>query len=139
MVKNFMQHSFWNTYALVIARVLMGGVFVMASIVKFQDILGTAGYIAQAGFPAPMFLAWVAAFFELLLGLAIITGFWFREAAVLLAAYAVFLAFAFHGPSTWKVGQVEFGFFVDHLVMFAGLLFMVAHGAGSKWVVKNLF
>ena len=58
----------------------------------------TAGYIASAGFPFPLFLTWCAAIFELLLVLAFLSGAFSARAALLAALYVVFLAFAFHGP-----------------------------------------
>ena len=58
----------------------------------------TAGYIASAGFPFPLLLAWLAAIFEIALVLAFLTGAFFSEAALLAGIYVIFLAFAFHGP-----------------------------------------
>ncbi len=103
----------------------------MAMVFKFAAIQGTADYIRAAGFPAALFLAWVAAFFELALVLCFLTGAFFREAALAAAAYVVFLGFAFHGPSHWAASQAEFGFFVDHFTFFAGLLFAAVHGPGN--------
>ncbi len=137
MFKAIAHNPFWKTYGLLLARIIMGGVFIMASYFKFQDINGTAMYISNVGFPIPLILAWVAAFFELTLGLAIIFGVWFSEAALLLGVYAIFLGFAFHGPSLWKGNRMEFGFFVDHFVMFAGLLYMAGHGVGNAWSLKK--
>jgi putative oxidoreductase len=131
---NIAHNRFWRTHALLIARILMGGVFLMAAVMKFNDINSTAGYISMMhNWPYPVALTWIAAIFELVLGLAILTGFYFREAALLLAVYALFLAFAFHGPAMWIGSQSEFGFFVDHFVMIAGLLYMAGHGAGETW------
>jgi putative oxidoreductase len=131
---NIAYNRFWKTHALLLARVLMGGVFLMASIMKFNDIHGMAGYVASMhNWPFPVALIWLAAFFELVLGLCIVTGVFFREAALLLAVYAVFLAVAFHGPAMWIGSQDQFGFFIDHFVMLAGLLFMAGHGAGDTW------
>lgn len=134
MLTHFTHYPFWKTHALLLARVIMGGVFLMAAGMKFTDISTTAGYIASLhAWPYPVALTWIAAFFELALGLCIVTGFFFRGAALLLGAYALFLAVAFHGPAMWIGSQNEFGFFVDHFVMFAGLLFMAGHGAGDTW------
>jgi putative oxidoreductase len=55
----------------------------------------------------------------------------------LAAAYVLFLAFAFHGPSRWAENQDEFGFFVDHFSFFAGLLFAAAHGPGRVLALKR--
>jgi len=108
----------------------------MATSFKFMDMGATAGYIAVAGFPFPLFLAWVAAFFEVGLAVAFLTGAFFSEAALLAGVYVIFLAFAFHGPNRWEGNQAEFGFFVDHFTFLAGLLFAFAHGPGEKLSVK---
>ena len=120
-----------KTIALLTARLIFAGVFLMACGFKFAGMDATAGYIATAGFPAPLLLAWLAAFFELGLALAFLTGALFSEAALAAAAYVIFLAFAFHGPSHWETNQAEFGFFVDHFSFFAGLLFAAVHGPGK--------
>jgi uncharacterized membrane protein YphA (DoxX/SURF4 family) len=120
----------WRTAAILVARLIFAAVFAMAMAFKFIDINGTAGYIAMVGFPLSLPLAWLAAFFELGLVLAFLTGAFFREAALLGAAYVLFLAFAFHGPSHWT-DQMEFGFFTDHFTFIAGLLFAAVHGPGA--------
>ncbi|MEI5680619.1 MULTISPECIES: DoxX family protein [unclassified Mesorhizobium] len=126
-----------KTVAILIARLIFGGVFVMAASFKFLGMEATAGYIAAAGFPFPLFLAWVAAFFEVALALAFLTGAFFSEAALLAAAYVLFLAFAFHGPSHWEGNQAEFGFFIDHFTFIAGLLFAAVHGPGEKLAIRK--
>src|SRR5690606_3219439 len=112
-----------RTIAILIARLIFAGIFAIAAGFKFAGMQMTADYIASAGFPAPLFLAWIAALFEVALMLAFLTGAFFSEAALLAAAYVLFLAFAFHGPSHWVGNEMEFGFFVDHFTFIAGLLF----------------
>jgi uncharacterized membrane protein YphA (DoxX/SURF4 family) len=129
-----------KTVALLTARLIFAAVFLMACGFKFADMDATAGYIAAVGFPAPLLLAWLAAFFELGLVFAFLTGAFFPEAA-LAAAYIIFLAFAFHGPSHWEGNQAEFGFFVDHFSFFAGLLLAAVHGPGRialRWTLAGL-
>jgi uncharacterized membrane protein YphA (DoxX/SURF4 family) len=92
----------------------------------------------QAGFPFPLFLAWVAAFFETLLVICFITGAYFTEAALIAAAYVLFLGFAFHGPSRWAGNQSEFGFFVDHFTFIAGLLFAAVNGPGPMALRRTI-
>jgi putative oxidoreductase len=129
-----------KTVAIVVARLIFGGVFAMAATFKFAGMDATAGYITAAGFPFALLLAWVAAVFETALAIAFWTGAFFSEAALLAAAYVVFLGFAFHGPSHWSGNQVEFGFFVDHFTFLAGLLFAAVHGPGTALAVrKSLF
>ncbi len=69
------------------------------------------------------------------LAIGLLAGVFFAEAALLAAAYVVFLAFAFHGPSLWAANQAEFGFFIDHFTFMAGLLFAAVHGPGSTLAV----
>ncbi|MBZ9897739.1 MULTISPECIES: DoxX family protein [unclassified Mesorhizobium] len=120
----------WQTAALLIARLIFAAVFLMAVTFKFMGMGATAGYIAAAGFPFPLFLAWCAAILEVLLVIAFLTGAFFTPAALVAAVYVLFLGFAFHGPSHWAGNQAEFGFFVDHFSFLAGLLFAAVHGPG---------
>ena len=125
-----------KTIAILIARFIFAFVFAMAAAFKFKFVGmdATAAQIAGAGFPLPHFLAWVAAFFELGLAAAFLTGLFFTEAAVVAIAYVLFLAFSFHGWDRWAANPMEFGFFVDHFTFIAGLLFAAVHGPGERMV-----
>ena len=125
-----------GTVAILVGRLIFGGLFVMATTFKFIDMPMTANYIAGAGFPFPLFLAWSAAIFEIGLALAFLTGAFFSKAALLAGVYVIFLSFAFHGPSHWEGNEAEFGFFVDHFTFLAGLLFAAVHGPGNKLVLN---
>ena len=61
-----------NSVALLIARILLSLLFLMGGLEKFSAIEGTAGYIAAYGFPASTLLAWLAAIFETVAGIAIL-------------------------------------------------------------------
>ncbi len=126
-----------RTSAILIARLIFAGAFAMAAAFKFAGMPDTASYIAAAGFPFPLLLAWLAAIFELALVLALLTGAFFSEAALLAGIYVIFLAFSFHGPSHWQGNQAEFGFFVDHFTFLAGLLYAAVHGPGSVLAVRK--
>ena len=93
-------------------------------------------FIAAAGLPSSLLLAWLAAILELALVACFLTGACFSEAALAGGVYVIFLAFAFHGPSLWAGNQAQFGFFVDHFVFLAGLLFAAAHGPGRLLALK---
>jgi putative oxidoreductase len=120
----------WQSIAILAGRLIFAGVFIMAASFKFLGMAGTASYIASAGFPIPLLLAWVAAIFECVLAICFLSGVFFSEAALLAGVYVLFLAFAFHGPSHWTGNQTEFGFFVDHFTFTAGLLFAAVNGPG---------
>ena len=128
----------WVRIAILVGRLIFVAVFAMAATFKFMGMHNTAGYIAAAGIPAPLFLAWVAAFFELGLVICFLTGAYFREAALLAAAYVLFLGLTFHGPAHWAGNQTEFGFFVDHFTFIAGLLFAAVQGPGEMLALTKL-
>ena len=126
-----------KTAAILVARLIFAFVFAMAASFKFAFIGmdATAAEIAGAGFPVPHMLAWVAAFFEVALAIAFLTGIVFREAAVVAIAYVLFLALSYHGPDRWKANPMEFGFFIDHFTFIAGLLLAAVHGPGRVLVL----
>ncbi|MGB3339216.1 MAG: DoxX family protein [Devosia sp.] len=119
-----------GTIAILVARLIFAGAFLVAMIMKFAGMEGTAAAIASIGLPFALFLAWVAAFFELGLVLAFLTGAFFAEAATLAVAYVLFLGFAFYGPASWQGNLMQMGLFINHLTFIAGLLFAAVHGPG---------
>ncbi len=121
----------WKTAAVLVARLVMAAMFAMACVFKFSGIAMTAQYISSAGFPMATALAWLAAFFELGLVICFLSGAFFREACLLATVYVIFLAFAFHGTSTWTDAEgLHFGAFVSHFPFAAGLLFGAVNGPG---------
>jgi putative oxidoreductase len=127
----------WAAAAVLAARLVFAALFIMAVSFKLMDISTTAAQIAAAGFPAPQVLAWLAVVFELALVASFVTGLYFSPAALLAAAYVVFLGVAFHGPDRWQANQNEFGFFIDHFTFMAGLLYAAAHGPGRLLTVRR--
>jgi len=127
----------WQSIAILVGRLIFAGVFIMAATFKFLGMDATATYIAAAGFPFPLLLAWLAAIFETVLVICFLTGAFFSEAALLAAAYVLFLGFAFHGPSHWAGNQTEVGFFVDHFTFIAGLLFAASNGPGRILALRQ--
>ncbi|MBE9637287.1 DoxX family protein [Salipiger mangrovisoli] len=125
-----------KTFAIVTARLIFAGIFLMAAGFKFAGMGATADYIAAAGFPFAWALAWIAAVFEIGLACAFLIGAFFSEAALAAGVYVIFLAFAFHGPARWQDNQAEFGFFVDHFTFLAGLLFAAVHGPGNALALR---
>jgi uncharacterized membrane protein YphA (DoxX/SURF4 family) len=127
-----------KTTAILVARLIFAGVFFMSAAFKFwlMGMDATAAEIAVAGFPYPLALAWVAAFFEIALGIGFLSGLFFSETAIVAAAYVLFLGFSFHGPDKFAKNPMEFGFFVDHFTFIAGLLFAAVYGPGRTLVLR---
>ena len=55
----------WANAAILLARLILALVFLMAFAFKVMDINSTASFIASAGFPFAMMLAFLAAILEL--------------------------------------------------------------------------
>jgi putative oxidoreductase len=89
-----------NALFSLLGRALLAAVFIPAGFQKLMGgIEGTAGMIAGAGLPAATALAWAAAIFEVVAGIAVLVGFQTRIASLALAAFCLFTAFMFHnGP-----------------------------------------
>ena len=52
-----------KTIAVIVAKLIFAAIFAMAAGFKFAGMQATADYIAAAGFPFPLLLAWLAALF----------------------------------------------------------------------------
>jgi uncharacterized membrane protein YphA (DoxX/SURF4 family) len=130
-----------RTAAILIARLLLAFAFAQGAAFKFKFVGmdATAAEIAGAGFPYPLLLAWVAAFFEIALAIAFATGLFFKEAAIVAAAYVLFLALSFYGPEQWSGNLMTYGLFASHLPFIAALLFAAVYGPGDVLVLRPKF
>ncbi|MCO5060358.1 MAG: DoxX family protein [Rhizobiaceae bacterium] len=113
---------------LLIGRILLSVVFIMAGLSKFGSIEGTAGYISSVGLPAGIALAWLAAIFETLAGIAILIGFQTRIAAWLLAAFCVFTAVVFHYA---PADQMQMTMFMKNITIAGAFLILSVAGPGT--------
>ena len=113
---------------LLIGRILLSVVFIMAGLSKFGSIEGTAGYISSVGLPAGVALAWLAAIFETLAGIAILIGFQTRIAAWLLAAFCVFTAVVFHYA---PADQMQMTMFMKNITIAGAFLILSVAGPGT--------
>lgn len=123
----------FKTPLVLVGRILLALMFVTSGFGKLADIGGTAGYIAGvAGLPMPAVLAVAAGVLELAAGLAIMTGFAARWAALALAAFTLLASFLFH--AYWAVpAEQQFMqqlLFMKNISIAGGLLIVAALGAG---------
>ena len=120
-----------NALLLLVSRILLAAVFIPAGISKFSGIEGLAGYIGSVGLPAATLLAWCAAIFEVVAGIAILVGFQTKYAALAFAAFCVFTALVFHfNPAD----QMQMTMLFKNLGLAGGFLALAAAGAGA-WSV----
>lgn len=120
-----------KTYAPLIARLFIGGFFLLAGVGKVADIPGTAGYIQSVGLPG--FLAWPSALFEIALGLSLILGFQTRIAALAGAAFCIVTAVFFHNNFA---DQTQMIMFLKNFSIAGAFLMFFANGAGALAIDK---
>lgn len=117
----------FDRYFAPVGRILVGVFFLLAGIGKLMGIAGTANYIASVGLPSPVILAWVVAIFELAAGLALITGFKAKCAALFLGIFTLMTAVLFHSPSLWPDNPSEQINFMKNIALMGALFFMSTH------------
>jgi len=126
---------------LLVSRLLLSGMFVMSGFQKLVDPAGTAGMITGAGLPAATLLAYAAGVFELVAGLAVLTGFQTRIAALLLAGFSLFTGLVFHSGAIAIPGFPDAAngllslfnslMMMKNITIAGGFLALAAFGAGA--------
>jgi len=124
-----------KTYLLPLARVLMSSLFIWDGVLQLRNPVGTAQYFASVHVPVPDVAVWVSIAVHLLGGLALLAGFKTRWAAALLILLCLGTAFGVHLPVGDQANMINF---YKNLVMTGGLLYVVAYGAGSMSVDKEV-
>jgi putative oxidoreductase len=105
----------------VVIRVLIAAVFIYAGYNKLTGIEGTAAYIASAGLPSPVFLAWASGLIELVAGVLVIAGCWGRRyAAWALILFTVVATYFFHVKTGQTVEVLKNLAIIGGLAMIAG-------------------
>lgn len=103
-----------------VVRLIIGGIFITAGLMKVGGMEMTIGYFAQMGIPA--FLAYVVGYAELVGGVLIVLGFFSCYSSAVLAVVMLFAIY-------YSKGMGFQGMFPP-LAVFAGLLSIIASGAG---------
>src|SRR4051812_19318654 len=120
-------------YAPLVARILIGQIFIISGIMKIMDPAGTAAQMAGRGmFWVPFFL-WSAAAVELGGGLSLLLGYKTRPGALLLFLFLIPVTLTFHNFWTYtdpKEHHVNMLFFMHNLTLMGGLLLVMTFGPG---------
>ena len=122
-----------KTPLVLVGRILLALMFVLSGFDKLAHVQGTAGYIAGvAGLPMPTVLAVAAGALELAAGLAIMTGFAARWAALALAAFTLVASLLFHAYWAAPAEQqfVQQLLFMKNMAITGGMLILAALGPG---------
>ena len=112
--------------SLLVARILLGLLFLLAGLNKLGDVSGFGAYMASGGIPA--FLAWPVVLFEILAGLALIAGLQTRITALALAAFCVLSGVLYH----FDLGdQMQVTQLLKNLALAGGYIALAIAGPGA--------
>ena len=116
-----------------LGRVLIAVLFLPAGFGKLTGFAGTVGYISSVGLPLPTLAAVLAIVVEIGGGLAVLTGFGTRIAALALALFTLTASFFFHNywgaPADQQFMQQLL--FFKNIAVAGGLFTLAAWGAGA--------
>ncbi|MCA8379555.1 DoxX family protein [Burkholderia cenocepacia] len=124
LYKTTVQTPVVNLVLSVLVRLLIAGVYLGAGISKIFNYVGTQQYMEHMGVSGALLPLVIVV--EIAGGLALITGFMTRLAALGLAIFSIIAAVIFHGGGD----QTQQTFFMMNLSMAGGLLALFLHGAG---------
>jgi putative oxidoreductase len=116
-----------RSYVPLLARVLLGLIFVMSGISKITGFEGTQQYMAAHGIPLTAVFLVAAIAVEILGGLSIILGVWARAGAAALVLFLIPATLIFHTEFGQRTQMIMF---LKNLSIMGGLLLLIAHGTG---------
>jgi putative oxidoreductase len=124
--------------ALFVARLGMASLFLFSGTQKLMNLQGAASWAASQGVPFAHQLMPLAAAFEIISGLMLVTGWRTHEAAAALAVWILILGPWFHQfwnapPQMWQ-GMIDD--FFHHFVMFGGMVYVAVFGPG-RWRIAG--
>jgi putative oxidoreductase len=120
-------------WGITVVRVMMGIILIVAGFQKFAGgIDGFAGFVGQAGIPAPGLMAPLVATLELLGGLLLLVVAMTRWVALLFILEFLVVAFVVKLPRTgWDASRID-------LMMLAGAVMLFLAGPGKAAVDEML-
>lgn len=104
-----------------IARVILGGIFILAGWMKVADMTATVGFFAQLGIPA--FLAYAVSYLELIGGVALVLGIFTDISSAILGIIMIF--------AIWFSRSAGMQGIMAPLAILGGLVSILGAGAGS--------
>lgn len=116
-----------------VGRILLGLIFVVSGFGKIAGFGGAVGYIASKNLPLPQLVALLTICVEVGGGLALLSGFMTRQAALGLAVFSLLAALIFH--NFWAAPEAQFMNqfvnFMKNVSIAGGMLMLAAFGPGA--------
>lgn len=121
-----------------IARVLIGSLFLTSGWGKLMNVAGAVGYLTNLGVPAPGLMAWVVLGVELLIGVTLIVGLAVRYSALLTFVFLVVATALAHRYWTYPAAAqtAQFAHFTKNIAIMGGALLLLWTGAG-RYSIDN--
>lgn len=119
-----------------IARILMGAIFLVSGVRKAMGYAATVGYFTKLGFPAPELFTIIAIIIEIGGSILLIIGWRTRWVAWLFALFVLIAAFAAHRFWEFDAAQMtnQMNHFLKNLAIIGGLLMVACFGPGRASV-----
>jgi putative oxidoreductase len=124
------QRTMLQTKGIVVARVLVGLLFVVGGINMLMAPAGTAGYFTSIGVPMAGIVVWLVIAVKILGGAAIIIGKRVGIAAAALIIFTILATLLGHYPNLAEDPN-EMTQILKNLSIIGGLIYVMAYGAGS--------
>jgi len=117
---------------LLIARILIGWLFLTNGWMKVMSIAGTTGYLTNLGVPAPGLMVWVVLLCELIIGVTLILGIATRYGALLTVVFVAMATAIGHRYWQFPAAQqgAQYANFCKNLAIIGGALMLFWAGAG---------
>ena len=121
---------------LLVGRILLGSVFILTA----WGWSPNPGYLTNLGYPAPVFMSWLAIAVEWVIGIALVLGIAVRYAALLGLIYVIIATVTAHRYWQYPQAQqlVQYIFATKNLSIFGGLLVLFVTGGGRYSIDKSL-
>ena len=123
-----------RSYVPLLARVLLGLIFVMSGFSKMTGFESTQQYMASHGIPFTAVFLVGAIVVEVLGGLSIILGLWARAGAAALVLFLIPATLIFHTEFGQRTQMIMF---LKNLSIMGGLLLLMVHGA-QEYALRTL-
>jgi putative oxidoreductase len=123
-----------RSYIPLLARVLLGLIFVMSGFRKITGFESTQQYMASYGIPLTAVFLVGAIVVEILGGLSIILGLWARAGAAALVLFLIPATLIFHTEFGQRTQMIMF---LKNLSIMGGLLLLMVHGA-QEYAFRSL-
>lgn len=131
---NESQRALVRKHGTLLARILIGALFILAGLGKIQTFAGVATYIGSFGLPMPEVLAALTIFVEVVAGAMLVLGYRIGTAAAALGIFTFLASVIFHHPGLWSpTDATQQIMFMKNLAIVGGLIYVFAYGAGDGW------